>query len=602
MLTRRLPPARAGGAPGHDADPGRRDGRHLRGRRDRAAALHLLRPHAAARDRGREPGPRARDRALEHARARSSWPRARTPTIEPLVRDAPIVPETKPLDDLLADLQRQRSSMAVVIDEYGRVAGIVTVEDIVEEVVGEIADETDPAGGEVRRLANGDWFVRGHVAVTDLARLRARAAGRHRRLQLGRRLRLRRAGPAAQARRHDHGQRLLDPRRVGAREPHRGGADPRAPRGVPAARRPTSRRGERRRARIRGRPGGRSKFPARPALEPVRRLRGAEASPAGGGTLRGLPRAVDRGGPPSGGRPVRGRRAGRPRRVCAAGRLSRLNDRPARGGPVVCFWEEVHLRGTFAGQIVDPLTSSAHKSLVILRSVLGVLTLVGARRPVGSRPRRGGTRPRSAGGRSRTRWKSSSSSGSLKRPYLRNGKAATSAAPNASPMRWSRPSSRRLEPVQPPAHLLAPGVDLRLVGRRPAQLGLDRVRRALPHAVEPLDEDVDLGAPRGVRGPQRRVGAAGLEPRDDPHRVGDDLVLVGLQDGHEVLAATARGRASGRPGRPRPTRPRTPLWASASATRSTFGGEGDPQHAHGGATFCRSAPAPALADRPVNGR
>jgi CBS domain containing-hemolysin-like protein len=89
-------------------------------------------------------------------------------SIEPLVRDAPIVPETKPLDDLLADLQRQRSSMAVVIDEYGRVAGIVTVEDIVEEVVGEIADETDPAGGEVRRLANGDWFVRGHVAVTDL--------------------------------------------------------------------------------------------------------------------------------------------------------------------------------------------------------------------------------------------------------------------------------------------------------------------------------------------------------------------------------------------------------------------------------------------------
>jgi len=42
------------------------------------------------------------------------------------------------------------------------------VEDIVEEVVGEISDETDPAGGEVRRLSNGDWFVRGHVAVADL--------------------------------------------------------------------------------------------------------------------------------------------------------------------------------------------------------------------------------------------------------------------------------------------------------------------------------------------------------------------------------------------------------------------------------------------------
>jgi CBS domain containing-hemolysin-like protein len=89
--------------------------------------------------------------------------------IEAAVRDALIVPETKPLDDLLTELQRQRSSMGVVVDEYGRTVGIVTVEDILEEVVGEIEDETDPLAGSLRPLANGDWYVRGHVSLGDLA-------------------------------------------------------------------------------------------------------------------------------------------------------------------------------------------------------------------------------------------------------------------------------------------------------------------------------------------------------------------------------------------------------------------------------------------------
>jgi CBS domain containing-hemolysin-like protein len=89
--------------------------------------------------------------------------------IAPSVRDAVIVPETRPLDDLLHDLQVQRTSLSVVVDEYGRTVGIVTVEDILEEVVGEIEDETDPRAAALRKLASGEWFVRGHVSLGDLS-------------------------------------------------------------------------------------------------------------------------------------------------------------------------------------------------------------------------------------------------------------------------------------------------------------------------------------------------------------------------------------------------------------------------------------------------
>jgi CBS domain containing-hemolysin-like protein len=78
------------------------------------------------------------------------------------------MPETKPLDDLLTDLRSQRASLAVIVDEFGRTAGIVTIEDIIEEIVGEIVDETDPLLSSVRQLVNGDWFVRGHVSLGDL--------------------------------------------------------------------------------------------------------------------------------------------------------------------------------------------------------------------------------------------------------------------------------------------------------------------------------------------------------------------------------------------------------------------------------------------------
>jgi CBS domain containing-hemolysin-like protein len=89
-------------------------------------------------------------------------------SIEGVVRAALIVPETKPLDTLLAELRRTRNSIAVIVDEYGRTAGIVAIEDIVEEIVGEIADETDPSAGPVRQLRDGEWLVRGDVTLPDL--------------------------------------------------------------------------------------------------------------------------------------------------------------------------------------------------------------------------------------------------------------------------------------------------------------------------------------------------------------------------------------------------------------------------------------------------
>ena len=90
-------------------------------------------------------------------------------SIKGVVRDALIVPETKPLDTLLAELRRTRNTIAVVLDEYGRTAGIVAIEDIVEEIVGEIADETDPAAGPVQRVKDGEWLVRGDVSLADLS-------------------------------------------------------------------------------------------------------------------------------------------------------------------------------------------------------------------------------------------------------------------------------------------------------------------------------------------------------------------------------------------------------------------------------------------------
>jgi CBS domain containing-hemolysin-like protein len=89
-------------------------------------------------------------------------------SLRSVLRPAYFVPEAKKVDDLLAEMQAQRVHIAIVVDEYGGVAGLVTLEDIVEEVVGEIRDEYDQ-GEELpyQKLKNGDYLFLGRVDLDD---------------------------------------------------------------------------------------------------------------------------------------------------------------------------------------------------------------------------------------------------------------------------------------------------------------------------------------------------------------------------------------------------------------------------------------------------
>jgi len=88
--------------------------------------------------------------------------------LKSLTRPATYIPETKRIDELLAEMQKARIQLAVVIDEYGGAVGIVTVEDIVEQIVGEIHDEHDRTGATVERLPDGSYRVAGRERVEDL--------------------------------------------------------------------------------------------------------------------------------------------------------------------------------------------------------------------------------------------------------------------------------------------------------------------------------------------------------------------------------------------------------------------------------------------------
>ncbi len=92
-------------------------------------------------------------------------------SITELMRPMPFVPESKPVDDLLREMQRDQTHFAVVVDEYGGTAGLVTIEDILEEIVGEITDEYDRESSEVEDLGDGRMRVLATLHVDDLAQL-----------------------------------------------------------------------------------------------------------------------------------------------------------------------------------------------------------------------------------------------------------------------------------------------------------------------------------------------------------------------------------------------------------------------------------------------
>jgi magnesium and cobalt exporter, CNNM family len=86
-----------------------------------------------------------------------------------VLRPAFFTPETTRVSRLLKSMQRRRMPMALVVDEYGGVEGLVTIEDLIEEIVGEIEDETDREDQAVRRLRDGSYIVDASVSIHDLA-------------------------------------------------------------------------------------------------------------------------------------------------------------------------------------------------------------------------------------------------------------------------------------------------------------------------------------------------------------------------------------------------------------------------------------------------
>lgn len=94
-----------------------------------------------------------------------------TDRVEDLARKVRYVPESKSVAELLPELQQESTHMAIVIDEYGGTAGLVTLEDLIEEIIGEIDDEYDRQKVEIEDVGDGSFVVRAHTSIDELGEL-----------------------------------------------------------------------------------------------------------------------------------------------------------------------------------------------------------------------------------------------------------------------------------------------------------------------------------------------------------------------------------------------------------------------------------------------
>lgn len=94
-------------------------------------------------------------------------------SVTSIVRSVTFIPENKAVSELMREMQERKFHLAIVVDEYGGIAGLVTLEDCLEELVGDIVDEYDNESAEYERLPNGEYLVDGAMAVGDLNELLA---------------------------------------------------------------------------------------------------------------------------------------------------------------------------------------------------------------------------------------------------------------------------------------------------------------------------------------------------------------------------------------------------------------------------------------------